>query len=148
MSGARLSVELDGADAVARGLTAVAMSVHDATPLMKMIGAGLKQSIKLRFAGEVDPDGNPWAPLDPDYELTKHGNQILTDYRTLRQSNTSLASPTRVEVGNNLRYGPVHQFGSKKKNITARPYLGISREDEEMILDAIEHFLERAARAG
>lgn len=148
MAGVRMEVTVDGDEGVARGLTAIAISVHDATPLMRMIGAGLVQGVKRRFAGEVDPEGNPWHPLNPEYEETKHGNQILTDYRTLRQSNTSRAGRDQVEVGNNLVYGAAHQFGYDEGGLVARSYLGISAEDEDMILDAIEHFLARAARAG
>ena len=140
MSGVRMTVTVDGDEGVARGLTAIALSVHNATPLMRMIGAGLVQSTKRRFAGEVDPEGNPWAALSPAYAAVKRGNQILTESRTLRGANTSRAARDQVEVGNNLIYG--------EGGIPAPPYLGISAEDEDMILDAIEHFLARAARAG
>ncbi len=47
-----------------------------------------------------------------------------------------------VEVGSNLEYAAVHQFGYK--NIPARPYLGVSESDGRRVLQRVE----RAILAG
>ena len=55
-----------------------------------------------------------------------------------------------VEIGTN-RFSSeweggaaVHQFGSKKAHIPARPFLGLSRADEATVLEILQEFLENA----
>lgn len=55
-----------------------------------------------------------------------------------------------VEIGTN-RFGgeweggaAVHQFGSRDGNIPARPFLGLSANDEREILDVLNRFLRQA----
>jgi phage gpG-like protein len=35
----------------------------------------------------------------------------------------------------------VHQFGSRNGKIPARPFLGLSRDDEIEVLDILDHYL-------
>ena len=63
MTGARLTIEVDGLAAVRKSLGKLIAAGHDATPLMGSIGEGLLKSTRERFATETDPDGRPWAPL-------------------------------------------------------------------------------------
>lgn len=55
-----------------------------------------------------------------------------------------------VEIGTNRFAGEwtggaaVHQFGDKKGNIPARPFIGLSANDEREILDVLDRFLRQA----
>ena len=53
-----------------------------------------------------------------------------------------------VEVGTNLIYGAIHQFGGAEvgMKIPARPYLGLSPDNEANLLGVVEDFIERALR--
>lgn len=48
----------------------------------------------------------------------------------------ALVTGDEAEVGTNVVYGAIHQFGGEEVGLPARPYLGSSAEDEAD-LDAI-----------
>ena len=171
MSGVTLITRVDlGETRSIFGRLALAMS--DTTPVMRMIGTGLQTSTHDRFDDETAPDGSKWAPLNPVYASTKRGAGILRESAMrggLQGSITYAAGRSEVRVGTNKVYGAIHQGGGviRPKNgdrlvfrmggklvkarsvtITARPYLGISADDEVMILDVIEGALARALGSG
>lgn len=90
--------------------------------------------------------------------MTKRGNlskraqriissaNILQDTARLLRSITSKARPEGAAVGTNLVYGAIHQLGGqagrgKKVKIPARPYLGVSGDDEQDLLDMLQEFI-------
>lgn len=145
--------------------------MENTTPVMRAIGVGLIENTHQRFERAVDPDGAPWAKLNPDYAAGKRGPGILRESAMrggLMGSITQRASRDSVEIGTNKIYAAVHQFGAtirprtaehlvfriagrlvfaESVTIKARPFLGVSREDEETILDVVEGFLRRAVGA-
>lgn len=170
MSGAQLVIRMDVSQAQSL-FGRLAMAVSDTTPIMRAIGTGLVTNTQDRFDDEVDPEGNAWAPLNPDYAATKRGAGILRESAMrggLQGSITYRAGRTDVTVGTNKVYGAIHQFGGeiqakgqflvfrignrlvKTRSVTipARPYLGISSEDREMILDVVSGALDRALGSG
>ncbi len=57
--------------------------------------------------------------------------KILLDTGRLRSSVSSqVVSGTEVQIGTNVKYAGVHQFGSSKNKIPARPFLVIQADDE------------------
>ena len=68
------------------------------------------------------------------YQLTPGGNGV--EIGTNRFSNTD---EDGWEGG-----AAVHQFGSRDGNIPARPFLGLSANDEREILDVLDRFLRQA----
>ena len=112
-----------------------------------------------RFRAERDPEGNAWARLNPEYARTKKGPGILRETSMLMRSIFYKATSDAIHVGTNRVYARVHQLGdtirpksrpklvfklgsrwvrAKQVTIPARPYLGVSREDERAIRDVIE----------
>ena len=87
-------------------------------------------------------------------KLTAKGSLVLTGKRPLvatgiLQDTISyqvMANRNGVEIGTNRFSGEwsggaaVHQFGSKNKHIPARPFLGISSDDEKEVLDILFRF--------
>lgn len=87
------------------------------------------------------PDGTKWAPLSPSTLKRKkakgfgHQGTLMqqgTLWRTIHADN---ATDDSVDVGSMSVYAMIHQKGGKagrgrKATIPARPYLGISRDDE------------------
>ncbi len=160
MVGTVLKVELGQSDdALARMLAAAS----DLRPALKNIGEALRQSTLDRIEREVSPDGTAFAPLNPLYAETKKGpGKLRGESRTLSEIVWQLAGDEAVEVGTNAIYGAIHQFGGviqaknapalifsmggehfavKSVTIPARPYLGLSKEDEEEILAIVaDHF--------
>lgn len=143
-------------------------ALDDASPLMQDIGELLARSTKERFARGVSPDGVRWAPKSPT-TLERYGirrsNRI--DIRPLFGPSGALnstiypeAGRDEVLVGSGLVYAAVQHFGAAKGafgtmsngspipwgNIPARPFLGVSAEDEVGIAATVEDYLTGALR--
>ena len=135
----------------------------DLGPALKNIGEHETASTKSRIKRGITPEGAPFAPLNPLYAMTKKGPGILQgESGRLADIVYQLAGDT-VEVGNDVPHGAMHQFGGtihaknvaalmfsmggqhfmvESVTIPARPYIGISTEDEAEIYAILEdHFL-------
>ena len=140
-----------------RQIDEVSARASDLTPLMADIGGALVTSAKMRIEHtNIAPDGVPWPQ---SFRARVKGGPTLWDSGHLAYNIVSAASAREVEVGTNLPYAAVHQFGATivpqaagalsfkladgthvtagKVEIPARPYLGLSAEDEERILHDI-----------
>ena len=143
MAGVRLRVEVDD-DVVRRRLRELgALEIPRAA--WDEVGQTLVSSTLYRFEEGRAPDGVPWLPSRRARET---GGQTLVDTARLRNSITHRASADGVEVGTNVVYAAIHQFGSRRdgsrpRGIPARPYLGIDDGDR----DAIRRVVERSVAA-
>lgn len=136
----------------------------DTEPLMSDIGARLEFSTRERILStKTAPDGTPWAPnLAGTSTLMQSGQHLLG-------SIAWTASATETEVGASWQYAHVHQNGAvinaknakflsfvvggrhvSKKSVTipARPFVGISAEDEAKIDRLATKFVERQLGGG
>ncbi|MDP3408199.1 phage virion morphogenesis protein [Bosea sp. (in: a-proteobacteria)] len=171
MSGAVLITRMDWSDARA-AFGRLERAIADTTPIMGAIGTGLVASTQDRMDAGQDPEGAAFAALNPLYASAKRGPGILRESGMrggLQGSITRRAGRDQVEVGTNKIYGAIHQYGGvitakgggklafrmggrliKTASVTipARPYLGISRDDQVMILDVVEGALDRAVGSG
>jgi phage virion morphogenesis protein len=134
---------------------------------LKNIGLAVVKQTRRHFEQQRDPEGQAWAPLNPDYAKGKRGTKILEEQGMaggLEGSITSVVHPGYVEIGTNKVYGAIHQFGgtirprsgeflvfklggktvlARKVTIPARPYLGLSPQDKAELLDIVEdHIVE------
>lgn len=118
----------------------------DLTPAFRDLGEHLLNSTRARFASQTDPAGSPWAPLSPAYQARKKKNKdkILTLDGRLRGLLTYQASKDALRVGTPLIYGATHQFGDPRRNIPARPFLGLSTDDQTELLAILNDWLTRA----
>ena len=119
----------------------------DFRPLLAAIGEVVIAETVRRFAREEDSTGKKWKRLE-DSTLKRRRTRkdkpnkktiILSDTEVLRNSITRVVDRFKVEIGSNLPYAGVHQTGSKKKNIPARPYLpkkGIASKRERDSINA------------
>lgn len=115
------------------------------------MGEYLMRSIRERAAREVDPQGVPWTPLSPRYKRFKDakrpGKKKLTfDNHMLFDQFSYQVQSRQLLVGTAAKYGATHQFGRGK--IPARPYLGISTEDETELVAILGDHLARAVGGG
>ena len=151
-------------EALVAGLARLSAGLDDMTPVMNQIGEYLITSTKKRFGKGVDPDGNPWAANSPVTLARKKGTRPL--FGESNQLNTQIfheAGPTQVEVGSPMVYAGVQQFGAAqgefgafigkdKKgrdhfhsipwgDVPARPFIGVSEEDETALTKIVEVYL-------
>ena len=155
---------------MAEAFVEAAGAIGDMTPLMADLGEYLVESTKQRFATSTAPDGSTWAPrsqttLDA-YARRKDrpkGGPLVGVTRALSTTIAYEHAADHVDWGSNMIYAAVMQFGAaqgefgarigKDKNgrdyfmtipwgdIPARPYLGISTDDETAIIDIVEEYL-------
>ena len=166
MSGARVEIRVD--DAQVKGAFARLFEfTDDLTPVMRSIGAQLRQHVDERFEDARGPGRLPWTP---SRRAREQGGQTLTDTARLRQSMTFRADKASVEVGTNVAYAATHQFGAtiraktakglvfpigrggwrrvKQVTIAARPFLGIDQQDRDAIDAIVTDHLARLSGAG
>lgn len=162
MSGVRIRVDVD--DAAVR---AALKNLKD-NPLRRRdwdrIGQSLVTGVIDRFERGVGPDGQRW----PESRRARvQGGQTLVDTSRLRDSITHRASDDGVEVGTNVVYAAIHQFGGRIEpkakpklvfrladggwarvdhvDMPARPFLGVDHHDRGAIEDAVAAAIQRAA---
>ncbi|MFA5688574.1 MAG: phage virion morphogenesis protein [Kiritimatiellales bacterium] len=141
MAGTAITVTAEGMRHVQEVISRLANP--DFNPLLDAIGAMVISQTKYRIRVEkTAPDGSPWADLSPAYKKRKpKGRGILELEGDLRDSLTHLVNGGSVEVGTNLVYAATHQWGAPSRGIPARPYLGISAQNETEITEVIEKWI-------
>jgi phage virion morphogenesis protein len=165
MAGAALSITVRVLDKqVQRGFEQLQHLMSNTRPVMAAIGVELVSSTHMRFVTQTDPDGQAWRTLNKEYAAGKRNSRILTESGRLRDSINSQASNDEVRVGTNVIYAGAHQFGAEiePKNashlyfriggnlvvtdsvtLPARPFLGISSQDEASIAEIVFDFVDR-----
>jgi len=91
----------------------------------KALQAMAEAAISLATQAFNQPDKRPsaWAPRQDD-----EPHSLLQKTTTMRQSLRVIsANSTKSVIGSDREYAAVHQLGSKKQNIPARPYLPFYR---------------------
>ncbi len=94
-------------------LRRAAEALDDPVPLFDRIGNDLAEMARQGFVHGESPGGEPWAPLK------FRAGQPLRDTGRLMNSITHRVSRDYIEVGTNVKYAAVHQFGA-----TIRPKRG------------------------
>lgn len=161
MSGVSITIDDSQVEDVLAKLLAAA---GDLSPVLKNIGEYEAQSTKNRIVKGISPDGSAFAPLNPLYaKVEKKGPGILRGATGRLAEIVYQVGGDTVAIGNDIVYGAIHQFGGviKAKNapalifslggrkvqvksvsIPARPYLGLSTEDQAEILAIVaDHFI-------
>lgn len=144
------SIKIDIDDrALLRGLARLRAQMGNLTPVFADIGEYLIRETDNRFRDQKAPDGSPWQDLKPATWKRKKNRKILTERTRLRGSLAYQAGPDRVEVGTNVVYGAIHQFGGKagrggSAEIPTRPFLGINDADRREIGEIVQDYLRRA----
>lgn len=143
MAGASITIDYDDRE-VLDALSRLAGHVDDLSPVMAEIGEYLAEQTKQRFDQGIAPDGSPWAPLSPRYakRKPKHKTEPLLLSEVLRDTIRYQAGRQSVEVGTDRIYAATHQFG--RGPIPARPFLGISHDDQTEILQILRDYISDA----
>ena len=146
------TVELNN-DAVTGALTRLAAAMDDMTPIMQSIGELLLQSTQDRLKDGKSPDGTAFAPRS-EATLANYARRNLRFGLPLYQSGemynqmNAESGSDYVEIGTTVIQAAMMQFGGTKAqfpnlwgDIPARPFLGISQDDERDILAEIAEAL-------
>lgn len=148
MSDKPIEIKIDNKD-VEKKLLEFAQKCENLRPLMKNIAGIFASATEENFKNEGRPD--KWTELS---EVTKKQRtkqkkwpgQILQVSGQLASSISTQYDYESAVIGSNLDYAAIHQLGgqagkNKKVEIPARPYLKLTDDDFNEILDATEHYL-------
>lgn len=133
-----IEIDVDNKQVMAT-LKKLTNAAKDRTPLMRSIAGTMESAVLQNF----DVGGRPqWLPI-------KHRKGTpLVDTENLMNSITSRYDNDSAAVGTNEPYAAIHQFGGKagrgkKVTIPARPFLILTTQDEQDILDDIQDYFKR-----
>ena len=120
-------------------------------PLMKNIAGIMATATEDNFKDEGRPD--KWVDLSETtkkqrQKIGKYPGQILQISGQLASSVSTAYDNNSAVIGSNLAYAVIHQLGgqagkNKKTTIPARPYLKLTDNDFEEILDEIEKYFNK-----
>ena len=171
----KINIKAEGVNRLKQRLQSQANNLLNLQPLWQLVGMYVqKQTIKERFYKEQAPDGSKWQPLSQariKQRLKRHksGNmKILQDTGELRRSVQYEAGQTYVRIGSNLKYARIHQFGGtinikqfrtykktyshyviqRSVTVPARPFLGVTPNEQQHINDMFRAYLKRHVFAG
>lgn len=141
-------------DEITPALERVWAALENPLPLMQELGEFFVESTKQRFLAGRAPSGALWAPKSP-VTLARYPRSsapLIGESKALSQNIFMEAFTDRVEWGSDRVYAAMQQFGGSKSafphlwgDIPARPFLGLSAEDEVQVLDIIGDYLSQAA---
>lgn len=157
-------------------LTQLMAATEDCRPAMESIAEYLVESTRRRFDKGESPEGVRWAAKSPVTLARSIASGNGADTRPLHQSLTMVstlfhsAGSDYVEVSSGVLQAAVMQFGAKKGqfgaysginkkghpysgvapwgDIPARPYLGLSQEDQGNIVTLLADYLTAAVPDG
>ena len=148
MSDKPIEIKIDNND-VERKLLELAQKSENLRPLMKNIAGIFASATEENFKNEGRPD--KWTELaeatkKQRTKQKKWPGQILQVSGQLASSISTQYDDESAVIGSNLDYAAIHQLGgqagkNKKVEIPARPYLKLTDDDFNEILDATEHYL-------
>jgi phage virion morphogenesis protein len=108
MTGASFTVDLKDEESALADLGALIGRLDDPTPAYEDVGQALITSTHDRWERGVDPDGSPWPP---SLRVIAHGGKTMILSSRLFRSVAANATRTGVEIGTNVIYAAIHQFG-------------------------------------
>lgn len=155
-------------DTASDGLERLAKALLDLTPVWYDIGEDLLVSHQDRIGRGEQPDGRPFAPRSA--ATLKRYKKLGLSYGPplnlsggMRQNLHYSVAPNSLELGSNAIQSAVMQFGAKKGSfgsyqgqgfgdtsstvsipwgdIPARPFLGLSDDDQDAITQAVGEWL-------
>lgn len=152
-------------DAIRKALA----QLKDMTPLYRDIVEYMIEATRSRFRTGTAPDGTKWAKkrqstLDR-YKARGYGNlnrALIGPGRRLSREIIGQVTPGGAVIGSALIYSQVMQDGARKGafgndrrgrpipwgNIPARVWLGLSKADDQAIVEIVEDYLEPTLNAG
>ena len=133
-----IEIELTNSEQITQVLEKIADAIKHRTPLMRNIAGTMESAVLQNFEAGGRPE---WLGLK--YREGKP----LVDTGDLMSSIESSYDNDNAIVGTNEAYAAIHQFGgeagrSKKVDIPARPFLTLTPEDEEDILQDVQDYFQ------
>ena len=149
----KIDIRYDDSE-VRRGLNRLLRASKDLSPAMREIAGHLVDSTEENLERQAAPDGVPWKPL-ADRTAADRRRQGYGIGPILERSGDLFGSiqpdhdKRSAVAGTNLVYAALQQFGGQPgmppgpAAVPARPFLGVTEDHREMILETIREHLRR-----
>lgn len=126
----QIDIAVEGIREAIMQMDRLSQRASNLTPIHRHIGNIIQNSIEQSFEEEKSPFGQRWTASK------KNRGKTLTDSGTLSGSFTVSANANNVNVGTNLVYGAVHNFGGNagrngSVRLPARPFLPVRNGELE-----------------
>lgn len=130
--------------------------------LLQEVGLTVAEQTRMRFLDQTAPDGTPW-PIS--YRARAQSGETLRDTGRLMNSITyQLSGASSVDIGTNVIYADVHQYGAvirpktskylrfkvgdrwvskTEVKVPRRAFLGLSNADKQELSDVVSNFFAR-----
>jgi len=147
--GVALEVRAEGLDAALERIRK--LSAFRRLGLFELLGAEIESQTKRRISDEKSYPGSgfAWPAWSPAYaETLSAGHSLLQNEGHLLESIQYASDFDRLEVGSNLVYAAIHQFGGAavgKPGLPPREYLGLSAENMSDLDDILATFFGEVA---
>lgn len=140
--------------AVMRALRDLEIGARRMGPAFKDIGEQLVNTTGNRFRDSMGPDGTPWKGNEDTTKARKKSDRpLIGETGRLEDQINYDANDQSVLMGSGMEYAAMQQFGGKKSDfphlwadIPARPFIGLSADDENEIGEIVMKHLLAAAR--
>lgn len=141
-----IQVDTSGLDAALKRINRLSATLEAKRHLYDVIGALVTSQTQERLQNEkTAPDGTPWKEWSASYAATRGPqHSLLINEGFLQTTIQHAAFSDHVIVGSNRIYAAVHQYGYEPRKIPARPYLGLSQENQREIVATLHDMIERA----
>lgn len=122
------------------------MASIDVGELTEHIGEIVERQTLDRFDEKESPDGEPWQEWSPAYAAWREGRGqgILVLEGELLDSIHLSATRNTATIGSALEYAGYHQApsaASRARGAVARPWLGLSTDNEREVQAAVGQFI-------
>ena len=155
MAGAALEISIDSAQLrlLQERLERLSGAFGRPAGLLDALGAAVVSQTQRRIESErTSPIGEPWPEWSGDYALTRHaGQSLLRGGGALLESIQSAVDGEIAEIGTNLVYGAIQQFGGTgdmppgPAAVPAREYLGIGAASLAELDEIVDGWLDKQA---
>ena len=113
--------------------------------LREDLAAEVVSQTQRRISDEkTDSEGNAWAEWSEGYAAKRRsGQSLLMNEGDLVDDIHFQVEGSQVVVGSSLIYAATHQMGDDSRNIKARPFLGISTDNENDLIQILDQWADR-----
>ncbi|MRJ41187.1 MULTISPECIES: phage virion morphogenesis protein [Idiomarina] len=144
MAGARIEIDAT-TQVIAAAIASLRSQAQDLAEPFAEIGEYLIESHQDRFKAGESPDGQAWAPLSEAYKKrAKRPSEILIEDGFLMGTLNYNPSGSELLFGTPMEYGAAHHFGYEENNLPARPWLGLSPSDSDVVVQIFRAHLSEA----
>lgn len=102
--------------------------------LLTDVGQAVVDQTRDRFySTKLAPNGRRWPAWKKSYAKRNPPGSLLLQSTTLAESVRARVEGNRAIIATDCVYAKTHQYGSTKRNISKREFLGLSKRDKNQI---------------